>query len=71
MNVKESVLAARAKDGDQEAFGELVERYAGQARRVARAVLGDPDDGDDADSLDFFQGLVAGHRAPYLTAWGR
>ena len=48
MSVKESGLATRAKAGNQEAFGELVERYAGQARRVARAVLGDPDDGDDA-----------------------
>ncbi len=57
MNVKESALANRAKEGDQEAFGELVERYAGQARRVARAVLGDPDDGDDAAQDAFLSAL--------------
>ncbi|MCH8938993.1 MAG: RNA polymerase sigma factor, partial [Gemmatimonadetes bacterium] len=44
----ESTLAIRAQAGDLEAFGELVELFSGQARRVARAVLGDPDDGDDA-----------------------
>ncbi|HDH03776.1 MAG TPA: hypothetical protein ENH15_05980, partial [Actinobacteria bacterium] len=32
----DSGLAAAAKDGDQEAFGILVDRYAGVVRRVAR-----------------------------------
>lgn len=44
----EAELAARALAGDRAAFGRLVERYAATARRVARAVLGDPDDADDA-----------------------
>ena len=57
MNVQETVLATRAKAGDLEAFGQLVERYAGQARRVARAVLGDPDDGDDAAQDAFLLAL--------------
>ena len=57
MNVKESALALRAKAGNLEAFGELVERYAGQARRVARAVLADPDDGDDAAQDAFLSAL--------------
>ena len=57
MNVEESVLAARANAGDLEAFGLLVERYAGQARRVARAVLGDPHDGDDAAQDAFLSAL--------------
>jgi RNA polymerase sigma-70 factor (ECF subfamily) len=57
MDVKESALAIRAQAGDLEAFGELVERYAGQARRVARAVLGDPDDGDDAAQDAFLSAL--------------
>jgi RNA polymerase sigma-70 factor, ECF subfamily len=44
----EADLVARAAAGDREAFGALVERYAGVARRVARAVLGNPEDADDA-----------------------
>ena len=55
--MKDSVLAERAKAGDMEAFGQLVERYAGQARRVARAVLGDPADADDAAQDGFFSAL--------------
>ena len=57
MDVTESALAIRAQAGDPVAFGELVERYAGQARRVARAVLGDPDDGDDAAQDAFLSAL--------------
>ncbi len=41
-------LVARALAGDRAAFGILVERYAASVRRVALAVLGDPDDADDA-----------------------
>jgi len=41
-------LVARTLDGDRAAFGILAERYAASVRRVARAVLGDPDDADDA-----------------------
>jgi RNA polymerase sigma-70 factor (ECF subfamily) len=41
-------LAAFAQAGDREAFGELVRRYAGQARRVARGLLRDEADADDA-----------------------
>lgn len=50
-------LAALAQAGDREAFGELVARYAGGARRVARAVLGDPDDADDAAQDGFLSAL--------------
>src|SRR2546426_9391648 len=44
----EAELAARARAGDRAAFGTLVERFAPQARRVARAPLQNPDDTDDA-----------------------
>src|SRR5437667_364100 len=40
----EAELATRARAGDRAAFGRLVERFAPQARRVARAVLQDPHD---------------------------
>lgn len=46
--VSEGELAALANAGDAEAFGELVTRYAPQARRLARTILLDPDDADDA-----------------------
>ena len=49
---------ARTLAGDRSAFGTLVERYAGQARRVARAVLGDQDDADDAAQDAFLSALV-------------
>src|SRR5437870_8263048 len=44
----EAALVARVRAGDRAAFGVLAERYAGVARRVARAVLGDPDAADAA-----------------------
>jgi RNA polymerase sigma-70 factor (ECF subfamily) len=48
----------RTLAGDRAAFGALVERYAAQARRVARAVLRDPDDADDAAQDAFLSALV-------------
>ena len=54
----ETALVARARAGDHAAFGALAERYAGVARRVARAVLGDPDDADDAAQDGFLSVLV-------------
>jgi len=51
-------LVARARAGDRAAFGMLVGRYADQARRVARAVLQDPDDADDAAQDAFLAALV-------------
>src|SRR5690349_15195362 len=54
----EADLVARAAAGDRAAFGALVERYAGVARRVARAVLGDPEDADDAAQDAMLSALV-------------
>ena len=54
----EADLIARAVAGDRAAFGALVERYAGVARRVARAVLGNPDDADDAAQDAMLAALV-------------
>jgi RNA polymerase sigma-70 factor (ECF subfamily) len=58
----EAALALRARSGDRDAFGELVERYADQARRVARAVLQDADDADDAAQDAFLAALVKLHQ---------
>jgi len=46
--VTDAELAEQAQAGSGEAFGALVERHAGLARRVARAALLDPHDADDA-----------------------
>src|SRR5256714_6232395 len=54
----EAALVARALAGDRAAFGVLVERYAAPARRVARAVLADPDDADDAAQDALLAALV-------------
>ena len=51
-------LATRARAGDRAAFGQLVEQFAPQARRVARAVLQDPHDADDAAQDAFLAALV-------------
>jgi RNA polymerase sigma-70 factor (ECF subfamily) len=44
--------------GDRPAFGALVERYAGVARRVAWAILGNADDADDAAQDAMLSALV-------------
>jgi len=54
----EADLVARARGGDRAAFGVLVERYAGVVRRVARVVLADPDDADDAAQDALLSALV-------------
>ena len=56
-SVQDGELARRAQGGDRDAFGELVARYAGQARRVAASVLGNPDDADDAAQDGFLSAL--------------
>lgn len=57
--VDDAALAARAVAGDGEAFGALAERYGLTARRVARSILGDGEDADDAVQ----DGMIAAWRA--------
>lgn len=47
-SVTDAELAVLAKAGDPAAFGQLVDRHAPAARRLAYAVLGDTADADDA-----------------------
>lgn len=56
-HMQDAELAVLAQAGDREAFGELVRRYAGQARRIARAILSDPEDADDAAQDGFLAAL--------------
>ena len=51
-------LVERTLAGDQNAFGILVSRYATQARRVARVLLRNPDDADDAAQDAFLAALA-------------
>ncbi|MEO8202109.1 MAG: sigma-70 family RNA polymerase sigma factor [Gemmatimonadota bacterium] len=46
-------LAVRAAAGNSEAFGELVNRHAAAARRLARTVLQNAEDADDAAQEGF------------------
>ena len=46
--IEEAVLISRARDGDQEAFRQLVERYQGAVYNLAYRMLGDPGDAEDA-----------------------
>ena len=52
--VTEPELLQRARLGDAEAFGKLVELHAGFVRRLTRTVLRNPDDSDDAAQDAFF-----------------
>lgn len=52
-------LRVAASRGDRDAFGRLAIALAPQARRVARAILGDPADADDAVQ----DGLLSAWRA--------
>jgi RNA polymerase sigma-70 factor (ECF subfamily) len=52
--VTDAELVSLAREGDREAFGDLVARYSPAARRVARAVLRHPEDADDAAQDGFF-----------------
>ena len=45
---EDAALAAAARAGDQDAFGQLVERYSNTARRIALSILGNDFDADDA-----------------------
>jgi len=56
-HMEDAELAALAQSGDREAFGELVARYAAPVRRLARTILGDPDDADDAAQDAFLSAL--------------
>lgn len=60
-SVTDAELAKAAKAGDSEAFGQLIERYAPAARRLARSVLQHTDDADDAAQdgfLSAWRGLL-------------
>ncbi len=57
--VDEAALAARAAQGDAEAFGALVEMHQAMARRVAYAILEDREDADDAAQEGFLSAWQA------------
>ena len=54
----EGAIVCRARAGDRDAFGTLVDRYQVAVRRVTRAVLHDGDEADDAAQDAFLSVLV-------------
>ena len=52
-------LARRAKAGDRDAFGLLVDRHAPMVRRLTRAVLGHLEDAEDAAQDAFLHAWTA------------
>ena len=58
----EPELIERARLGDADAFGQLVQSYTGFVRRLARTVLRNPDDADDAAQEAFFAAWRFRHR---------
>lgn len=57
--VHDSELVARAKRGDIEAFGVLVERYKERAYMIALGFVGDPDDAMDLSQDAFVRAFRA------------
>ncbi len=55
----EAPVLQRVRDGDAAAFGVLYERHLGAARRLARSLLADPSDADDAVSEVFTAAFAA------------
>ncbi|MCC7178331.1 MAG: RNA polymerase sigma factor [Acidobacteria bacterium] len=65
-------LVARARDGEREAFGELLQRHLPAARRLALAALGRPADADEAvqdASLAAWKALASLETDEAFRAW--
>lgn len=68
----EQTLLARAKAGDQAAFGQLMERYEKQVYRQALGLLGHPEDAADVTQEVFFKAwraLPAFQGGSSLSTW--
>jgi RNA polymerase sigma-70 factor (ECF subfamily) len=57
--VTDAELVRKAKSGDRDAFGALVERHASMVRRLTRAVLGQVEDAEDAAQDTFLHAWTA------------
>ena len=60
LRVQETTLVERARHGDRDAFGQLVQRYAGDAIRLASFITGSGVDAEDVTQEAFikaFRGL--------------
>ena len=70
--IEEAVLISRARDGDQEAFRQLVERYQGAVYNLAYRMLGEHGDVDDCVQEIFmraFRGLKEFRGDSSLKTW--
>lgn len=70
--VDEALLIARAGDGDQAAFQELVERYQGAVYNLAYRMLGVPEEAEDAAQEIFvrvYRQLARYDRSRKFSTW--
>ncbi|MEX1271957.1 MAG: sigma-70 family RNA polymerase sigma factor, partial [Acidimicrobiia bacterium] len=65
--LEEEQLVERAREGDLDAFGELVRRHQAMALRVAALVVGDPTEAEDVTQDAF----VKAHRNLHRFTSGR
>jgi RNA polymerase sigma-70 factor (ECF subfamily) len=68
----DAALVARARTGDVEAFGRLVDRYYDDCTRFARRMLGNRDDAEDALQEAFvhaYRGLARYQERDAFRAW--
>src|SRR5947209_992622 len=56
-----SLLKRFAEQGDEQAFSEIVRRYAGMVFSVCRRILGDPASAEDAAQETFFRLMKRPH----------
>jgi RNA polymerase sigma-70 factor (ECF subfamily) len=57
--VQDDALVRRARAGDREAFGRLVEAYQAPVFRVVRGIVGDPSDAEDVAQEVFLKAYGA------------
>jgi RNA polymerase sigma-70 factor (ECF subfamily) len=68
----DAALVERARAGDMDAFGRLVDRYYGDCTRFARRMLGNRDDAEDALQEAFvhaYRGLPRYQERDAFRAW--
>jgi RNA polymerase sigma-70 factor (ECF subfamily) len=72
LSATDAELVHKARDGDQAAFHELVDRYAGSMFRLAYALVGNAQDAEDVAQETFlgvFRGLQRFEERSSLKTW--
>lgn len=67
---REAHLIRRAREGDREAFGELIELHAVRAYRIAYAILQNPEESEDAAQDAFVTAFKSLRKLENVEAFG-